>query len=241
VIALYSYVGEDCYGTVIDGKYFEVCSPDDVSGPSAQEAWQQVRMSDGATAWVEFREGGLVTRGDLDSELGEVIANRKTPLQDKLAQVDVLVKEGANLNGDGGQHGFSPAEVVIGTADVVLLKEMLSRGLDLRKSCAALQASNCALDAGGEVMLQALFDNGMRLDCLRESPLRTFILSRVGSDAYPVERAIRVAEVLASHGVAVNQRNREGRSVTDELDDPRWAFRLGPLRSALARMAATER
>jgi TonB family protein len=86
-------------------------------------------------------------------------------------------------------------------------------------------------------MLEFLLENGMQLNCLTEPPLHAFLYFGIATDGYSPDRAIRIAEVLVKHGARVDQRDSQGKSIFDLLDQPKWASRVAALRDALANLA----
>ncbi|MEQ1907567.1 MAG: protein kinase [Vicinamibacterales bacterium] len=231
VVAAYTYLGEGCESSWIDGKLYVICSLETDPKSATQEWWVQIVTADGTRAWVLPK--ALVSQEDLNSSLGQAVEDAKSTLESKLLKMDLLLKEGADLNGDGGRYGTTPVEAVIRSKDVALLRELLSRGLDLRKACPAITASQSALEPGGVVMLEALLESGMQLGCLQEPPLLAFLRIGTRMNEYPVDRAIEVAEVLVKHGALVNQQDSKGRSILDSLDVETWAAHVAPLRAAL--------
>jgi ankyrin repeat protein len=136
-----------------------------------------------------------------------------------------------------GKYGTDPIDAAISTQDVDLFRELMSKGLDLRRGCPAEWASQVALNEGGDLMLKFLLENGMQLGCLRDPPLHTFLRMGIATDSYPADRAIRVAEVLVKNGASVNQRDSQGKSIFDVLDRAKSAPRIAPLREVLTKMA----
>ena len=89
-------------------------------------------------------------------------------------------------------------------------------------------------------MLEFLFENGVDLNCLGEPPLTAFLRFGIATDKYPVDRAVRIAEILARNGAVVSQKDSRGRSLLDvlEQDLPVGAIdRLAVLRDALAKIS----
>ena len=86
-------------------------------------------------------------------------------------------------------------------------------------------------------MLEFLLENGMRLSCLKEPPLQAFLAFGIATDNYPVDRAIRVAEVLVKNGASIDQRDSQGKSIFDVLDKAKSAASVAVLKEALTKMA----
>jgi hypothetical protein len=235
-IPIYSYLGEGCWTSWIDGRFLPLC---DVTTDAQRqnEWWVQLKTPTGSQVWTKAgSENGFVSEAGLNSELGEKISDDKLAASTKLSQVDALLKRGADLNGSGGKYGTDPLEAAIRSNDTVLLKELMSRGLNVRGSqpCPAFHITQGnALRAGGDLMLEFLLDNGMRLDCLPEPPLHALLRFGIGTETYPIDQAIRVAEVLVKRGANVNQRDGQGKSIFDLLDQAPNAARVMPLRDAL--------
>lgn len=236
-IYLYSYLGEGCWTSWAQGRYFSCCNATSKGTPK-NEWWVQIRTPGGATAWTNPAMKGFVSEEALNSQLGEKILDEKVALPDKLVQVDALLKGGASLNGSGGRYGTEPAEAAVRTKDVELLKALLSRGLDIRKRqpCLAYWAAQNSLAPGGDVMLEYLLDNGMPLNCLTEPPLHAFLRMGIAADGYPTERAIAVAEVLMKHGAKVRQLDGQGKSILDVLGEAKDPSRVAPLKEALSQL-----
>ena len=242
VLAIYSYLGEGCVSSWIEGRFYVVCMVEAEPTSWRQEWWVQVRTAAGRTVWLLSKAGSLVSQEALNSELGQAIADDKLPLSAKRSKVELLIAEGADLNGDVGRYGTSSLQAVISSNDVGLLQMLLSKGLNLRArsngACPAWNAMSTALQPGGSVMLETLLDNGLQLGCLPGPPLESFLRMGIASESYPIERAIEVAEVLVKHGAEVDQRDAQGKSILDILADPQWASRVAPLRAALVSMAS---
>jgi len=238
VIPIYSYLGEGCWRSWIGGQFLVVC---DVTSPgqAQNEWWIRIRTASGTEAWTNSAEKAFVSEEGLNSELGERILDTKLALPDKLAQIDALLRGGAGLNGSGGKYGTDPLEAAIRTKNVDLLRALVSKGLNIRKSqpCPAYWAAQNALAPGGDQMLEFLLENGMQLNCLTEPPLHAFLYFGIATDGYSPDRAIRIAEVLVKHGARVDQRDSQGKSIFDLLDQPKWASRVAALRDALANLA----
>jgi len=210
-------------------------------GQAQSEWWIQIRTADGSKAWTNSAGKAFVSEESLNSELGEKIADDKLALREKLAQIDTLLKGSANLNGSGGKYGTDPMWAAIRSNDTELMKALMSRGLNIRKTqpCAAYPATQSAvLRPGGDAWLDFLLENGLRLDCLGEPPLQAFLRSGIATDNYPVDEAIRVANVLIRHGANVNQRDSQGKTIFDVLDQAKGGYRVRPLREALSNSPA---
>lgn len=250
VIPVYSYLGEGCWRSWINGQFLVICgvSVQGFQGQAQNESliqaqnewWIQITTASGTKAWTNSAANAFVSDEGLNSELGEKIADDNVAVPEKLAQIDTLLKGGADLNGSGGKYGFDPMLAVITTNNVDLLRRLMSRGLNIRngKSCPANTASQgYALRPGGDVMLDFLLENGMRLDCLREPPLHAFLRFGVSTANYPVDQAIRVAKVLVRHGADVNQRDLQDQSIFDVLAQAKEPSRVIALREALISVA----
>ncbi len=240
-IYLYSYLGEGCWTSWAEGHYLSVCNATSRGTPQ-NEWWIKIKTADGSEAWTASADKAFMSEEGLNSELGKKIEDPKMPLPDKLAQIDALLKGGADLNGEGGRYGTTPIDAAVKTQDVELIKMLISKGLNLGKSCPAYVATQTALGLGGELTLEVLLENGMKLDCLTEPPLIAFLGRGLASEDYPVDRAIKVAEVLVKNGAIVKQQDLEGRSILDVLDDlpANATSRVASLREGLNRMAADQ-
>jgi hypothetical protein len=238
IVALYSYLGEGCWRSWIDGRFLVLCGVES-QGEAKNEWWIQVKTAAGVMAWTNSATKGFVSEEGLNSELGETILDQKLTLPDKLAQIDALLKGGAALNGSGGKYGTYPLEAAIRTKDVDLLKALVSKGLNIQKSepCSAYWATQNALAPGGDQILEFLLGNGMQLSCLTEPPLLAFLRVGIATDSYPTDRAIRIAEMLVRSGASVDQRDSRGKSIFDLLDQPKWASHVAALRDAMAKLA----
>jgi Flp pilus assembly protein TadD len=60
----------------------------------------------------------------------------------------------------------------------------------------------------------------------------------LATDQYPVEQAIRVAEVLLRHGANVNEKNAQGQSIFDVLAQAPDPSRIAPLMEMLTAASA---
>ena len=238
-IYLYSYLGEGCWTSWAEGHFLSFCSATS-QGTPRNEWWIKIRTADGSEAWTASADRAFISEEGLNSELGQKIEDPKLPLPDKLAQIDALLKGGAELNGNGGKYGTTPIDAAIRTKDVELLRILISKGLDIRKPCPAYVAT--ALEPGTDLLLEFLLENGMQLECLAEPPLHAFLRRGLASDNYPVDLAIKVAEVLVKHGAIVKQQNLEGQSILDVLDDlpANAASRVAALKEALNKFAVDQ-
>lgn len=165
--------------------------------------------------------------------MAQLIMNKKLELPDKLARIDDILKEGANLNGNGGKYGIAPLDAAIGTNDVNLVRRLIGKGMKLPGCPRQWPRYGNALSPGGDVMLDFLLIQGVRMDCLGEPPLHAFLAFGIAKDSYPVDQAIRVASVLIRHVAAVDQRDSRGRTIFDLLNLAKNPSRVLPLRDAL--------
>jgi TonB family protein len=227
----------------VEGQFFVICNGVTTQQEPVDEYWVRIRTAAGLQAWTNVAGKAFVSEEGLNSELGEKIADDKLALSEKLAQIDTLLKGGANLNGSGGKYGTDPMWAAIRSTDADLLRALISKGLNIQKSqpCSAYPVTqSTALLPGGDVWLEFLLENGLRLDCLGEPPLQAFLGFGIATDNYPVDQAIRVAEVLINHGANVNQRDSQGKSIFDVLDQAKEPSRLIALRDALVNLAKHE-
>jgi hypothetical protein len=235
VIPIYSYLGKDCWKSWIDGQFLIVCDVGIRSHPQ-QEWWVQIKTPGGAEAWTNSAPNAFASEEGLNSELAGRIAEEKGATQEQLAQIDALLDGGADLNGNVGKDGTNPVKAAIMKNDVDLLAELMSRGLIIggNKSCPAdFATGGSALRPGGDLMLDFLLENGMRIDCLQDPPLHAFLRYGIAASDYPVEQAARVAGVLVKHGASVNQRDSQGKSILDLIDAAKEPERMLPLREVL--------
>lgn len=219
MVYLYSYLGEGFWRGWVDGR-LQVVNNATLLEDADHEWWIEVRTQNGLHGWV-LSNRSFMTQEEQNNQLARTVSSQKLALQDKLLEVDTLLKNGAEINGDSGEYGSPPLEAAIGTRDTALLKELISRGLVITNDrfCAARSAAWYALKPDGALLLDYLLKNGMSLDCLTEPPLHAFLIRGIALDSYPVESAVRVAEVLISHGASIYELNSEGRSILDELDE----------------------
>jgi ssDNA-binding Zn-finger/Zn-ribbon topoisomerase 1 len=236
-IYLYSYLGENCWNSWTDGGFLVVCSPESPSVNPQQEWWIQIRLADGSRAWTNSSVS-FATQGRMNSEIGETIRDSKSTLPEKLTRIDVLIKEGADLNGEADKYGTSAIEAAVEANDISVMKELMLRGMNVRsiKPCPAFWEAQHALESGGDVMLDFLLENGMQLSCLAEPPLHTFLGFGVSGKDYPVAQAIKVAELLVEHGADTAQCDSQGRTIFRALDRARTSVNLAPLKAALTKM-----
>jgi len=243
VLPLYSSLGEGCWRSWVIVDFFVVCNV--ASSDKVQnEWWIQIEMPDGSRPWTNSAEKAFVSDEQLNNELAQKITDDKVAMPEKLAQIGTLLRGGADLNGSGGKYGTDPMRAVIETNDVELLGTLISKGLNIRKTdpCPAYYAAGgSALRPGGDAMLASLLENGMQLGCLREPPLHSFLRFGIATASYPVDQAIRVAEVLVRHGANVNQRDSQGESIISVLDHTTEPSRLSALKEALMSLALPQR
>jgi hypothetical protein len=139
----------------------------------------------------------------------------------------------------------SAIEAVIQSHDLDLLKALMARGLDVRstKLCPAHTAAQEALKPGGDLMLDFLLQNGASLSCLYIPPMLACLASGLSMENYPSDQAIRVAEILVKHGVPIRQRDAQGKTIFDLLNEP-GVYRhphAALLRAALAQLELRRR
>lgn len=239
-VAIYAPLGEGCHTGWFRGDIFTICGAEHESSP-ASEWWVEVRLPDGSKKWARGDSEFFISAASLNTRLGEAIGDEKLSLGQRLAEVDRLIKEGAELNGDGGVYGIDPIETAISSNRTDLLRALMSRGLKVstENACAHTTGSSL-LRPGGDVMLDFLLSNGLRLDCGGEPPFARFLRWGISLDNYPVSRAIALAQVLFKHGYSVDARDREGRTVLDLIQqtDAR-GNRLAALREALLARSST--
>lgn len=232
-VAVYTILPEGCVRIWFNGQFDQLCAVD-VTTPPTNEWWIQARFSDGTLAWTN-EPLAFVSRFALSDSLAITIADSAVSLPMKLTLVDAAVRGGADLNGSGGQYGTAPRAAAVQTNDTTLVRALMLRGMTLDDPtfCVMGLFGNAALKPGGDVMLAFLFANGVDLSCLGQPPLQAFLTFGVAREDFPVDRAIRVAEVLVKNGADVAQKDALGKTVLDHLADPRWAARVAALREAL--------
>lgn len=236
-VALYTYLGEGCARGWSDGRFWTICGAE--GADLKYEWWLQVRLPDGRLAWTPRGDDAVfMSEGELNNQLAQILSG-EAPLQAKLTQVDELIRIGAQLNGSGGQHGQSPMEGAIDSNSVELLRALIARGLNLRQGCPAYWAAQRLVTMeDGASTLQFLMDNGMDVNCIEwQPPMMAFLMHGIATDEYSAERAIAIARVLVAHHVPVEQRDQEGRTIYDRLNQYP-DYRVGPLRAALREMQA---
>ena len=224
-----------------------VCGLEADSSESTQEWWVQIRTPDGAQAWAKARDG-FVSQEELNTNLAEKIYDSTVALPDKLAQIDAILRRGANLNGYGvSLSGTDPIWMAVQTKDVSLLDALISRGLDIKKSrpCAAESVMQIALTQGGDSLLDFLLRQGMPLNCLGQPPLHAVFGFGIATDEYlkdvSLESALRVAAILFRNGANIEQRNAQGQTIFETLDGVKSvpaAPRAAALNEALRTMSA---
>jgi hypothetical protein len=167
-----------------------------------------------------------VSQEELNDELSQAILKQDVPRDQKLAQIDSLVGEGAQLNGSGGKYGTDPSDAVSMSKDVDLLYALMDRGLKIRNGqdgCTAFwMHQGLALDPGGDAMLDALLARGMDVRCVgggTQGPLTVFLTWGMGARKYPIDGAVRAARVLIKYGANVNQRDSDGRTIFDHINE----------------------
>lgn len=237
-ISLYSYLGEGCWRSWIDGRIMRVCNVNSTANPQ-NEWWVRIKTEDGSEAWAQ--PASFVSRAGLNDTLADRIEDPKLPLSEKITQIDALLKAGASFGGEGTKYGGkNPINSAIVTKNVELLKILISKGLNIRdgQSCPARTALSVARDPGGDSMLEFLLANGMPLNCLFEPPITSALRMNIAADNYSVDRAIQIAEILVKHGASVNQKDSRGNSVFDMLDrlPANTASRAAVLKGALLKM-----
>jgi len=246
IIPLYSYLGEGCLTAWIANRSVVVCGAEYNVANFKAEWWIKLRLADGSEAWTNSPQL-FATQEKLNSEIGEVIANPDLALEEKLAGVDALIAEGADLNGNSTRHLASPIEAAFNSGDTNLITQLMARGLNLQNgdspqsdvspnnrtyfqtrgsgirfgaACPAASATSAVLKPEGDRILEFLLKNGMQLGCLAEPPVMAFLRLGIATDHYPVEEAIKVAAVLAAIGVPVRQPDSGGKTIFDLLEEP---------------------
>jgi hypothetical protein len=233
VISIYTMEEGGCPRSWIGGALIVICGQIKEMRPQVWETWVQVRTEKGTIGWFKTStnlssETGLASQTQLNDELAGAISS-ELPLSAKLAKIDSLLSEGADLNGNGNKHGTDPSDAVTMTRDVELLNTLMKKGLKVHNDgkdghCTAhWMYQGVALEPGGDAMLDALLSEGMEVKCLTpgngsRAMLPAFLSWGLGGSDYSVDRAIRVAEVLVKHGVDINQRDYDGKSIFDRIE-----------------------
>lgn len=242
-ISIY-FGNEECYKTFSAETLVSVCSirGDGFIEPK-YEWWIKIKMRDGTEAWIKSVDHLFMSEERQNHKLAEKIASTKLSLFDILALVDTQLKVGVNINAGSGQYGTDLIEAAISTNDVDLLRALASKGLDIRntKQCTAYYATMYALKPGGDLMLNFLLENGVSLECIKQPPLHAFLKVHMAIDIYPIDQAIRVAEVLVRNGALVNQLDSQGETIFDALDHlpENAATNTLSLRKALLKMVGS--
>lgn len=234
-VDVYGTGTEGCMRVWIDNRMSSECSLEVAQLP-ATEWWVQLRTGRGETGWTN--DVSLFTsRAALNDSLAIVLGDASIDVSAKLAKLEVAMRRGADLNGDGGQYGRAPLEGAISANDTSLLRVLSQKGMLFRgkKLCAAYYATARALDEGGVETIGFLLNHGADVRCVKPT-LQSFLLMRRPGPDYPLERAIAISEILVRHGAAVDEKNGNGQTVLDLLANDEWTERGAPLREALARL-----
>lgn len=85
-VSLYSYLGEGCWRTWIEGRFLVLCSVVSEEKP-INEWWIRVKTSDGRMAWTRKGEA-LVSQEELNSEVASLASDTSLTLDAKLVQID---------------------------------------------------------------------------------------------------------------------------------------------------------
>lgn len=236
-VAVYTLLGESCVRTWFDGRFDQVCAVDVTTQPT-NEWWIQARFSDGTLAWTN-QPSAFASRFDLDDSLAVIMADSTVSLPNKLTLVEAALRLGADLNGSGSRHGIQPRDAAVQTNDTALVRALMLRGMTLvdPRFCPFDQFRFAAFQPGGDVMLAFLLANGVSLSCLGQTPLHAYLTFGVAHEDFPVDRAIRIAEVLVKNGADVRQKDALGKTVLDHLADPKWSAKVAALREALVALS----
>lgn len=219
-ISCYSPQGGNYWKCWIRGRAMNIQAPF-VEGPPLRPEdkwWVQIRMSDGSRGWTRSPQA-FVRQSELDEKLSNVIAASKSSREEKLARVDALIKQGADLNMTGKDIVSTPFKAAIQTMDLELLNNLIARGLTIRsEACLADDVRWIVFNPGGDLVLELLLQNGLRLNCLKEPPLQEFLMMGIAREDYSVENATKIARILVGRGAEINEVNSHGKSIFDLLD-----------------------
>ncbi|MBX3427942.1 MAG: TIR domain-containing protein [Hyphomonadaceae bacterium] len=242
VIATYYHLGEGCFRAWIEQRFWTLCDLSD-GGNAQEELWIQVRLADGSLVWTREQEHSFISQNGLDSDLATVLADLSLSFNQRLERADSLIAQGANVLGDGGLYGYAPVDGVVASGDPRVLQAMLSRGLDLSRACPVNAAVSQANKDGSGAMLEALFANGMTVDCVSRdgSAIVSFLTFGIETRDYSVQNAIITARILAAHGAPINAADAAGQTIFNRIDSVRNnPSRLTPLREELERLAQAQ-
>ena len=204
---------------------------------------------------------------ELNHKLVEVILDSKPSEPEKLEKIDSLVKEGADINGSTGFHKdtsnsgsamtldfrrTSVIEALIRQNDVNLLKAMFSRGLEIPNNADGKDGNGClaytlswrTLYRDGDLMLDLLLENGLKVDCVGDPLIIKFLNKKIDSDkflegleatTYPLDQAVSIAKILIKHGYDIYKPSWRGDSILGILGqvDPASHPHAKELREAL--------
>lgn len=126
-ISIYTYIGEGAHRAWVAGQLVDIWSDVQVQEPLRSEHWIKISTGNGRWGWTDQLDA-LSTQEQLNSELADAIMLAAASREEKLAAIDRLLAEGAQLNGTGTRHGFGPAEAIARLTDPVLLAALVERG-----------------------------------------------------------------------------------------------------------------
>lgn len=244
-VEVYGSLGEGCVRAYMNGTFPVICDVETVSGNEESEWWVRIRTADGGQAWLNTGDP-LISQERLNYNLAEAISQAAGSTAIDLSSVDVLIKKGADLNGDV-PLSTDPAWAAIETGNTDLLEALIARGFDVRstKRCIAWIATQTATRTNIKV-LELLLAHGMPLDCMPTPPLEVVLRMDIASRDYSIERAVEAASVLLRSGADLNQRNAQGESLFEALGKnippnliapEEVVSRLDTLRQAVERVA----
>lgn len=182
-----------------------------------QEFWVQLRNKHDHIGWTKQ----LSNFSPNDDLLIRQLLSNTSSLSKKLASIDEMIRNGADINGPGSKHGFSPAVAAVQTGDAKLVRELLKRGLVLANTnfCPADFAfEKFLMSDEGRNYIDMLLQNGLTTDCvLRQRSVYSFVLFGSARSDYDVEAAIRAVDFLTERGLDINAKPLNGKTVLEEI------------------------
>ncbi len=129
-VYVYDYVGESCWNVWILGGNSILCGLHDVS--QSEEVWYRISDPKGLSGWAT--KNHLTSQQGLNYEVELFLSsNPERSLEEKLAEVDRLIRLGADINAKPPVHAQGVSEYVVGSGDEELLRQLVLRGLRVPK------------------------------------------------------------------------------------------------------------